>query len=183
MKNICQISSNLNQNEEGLQEEKHLICKQEKFPLLKNVSLSWKSQTLMSSTRQVTEKQNGNILNESGCRVAEDKAWGQILTFHVVFQPRGRSGPGIRRPKEERKPETIKITSKVLWQSRDFMPSNTFLKGKNRGSPKTKHNKKVSARVFRVSNCGLTAVCSLTSILPPSHKTLQQTTNPLEKER
>ena len=63
------------------------------------------------------------------------------------------------------------------------MPSNTFLKGKNRGSLKTKH---ITRLVPGFLGFQLWAHCSLlTHFLscPPSHKTLQQTTNPLEKEK
>lgn len=68
-----------------------------RIPPPKKCVIVLKSQALMSSTRQVTEKQNGNILNESGCRVAEDKAWGDL--FHVVFQPRGRRRPRDKKTK------------------------------------------------------------------------------------
>ena len=95
-----------------------------------------------------------------------------------AFSQEGGDGPGTKGEKRKQRPSKLQASPLIIQglYARQYL----YERQKQRGPPETKH----ITRLEPGFSCVHTAVCSLTSYLAtPSHKTLQQTTNPLEKEK
>lgn len=136
--------------------------------------------------RQVTEKQNRECPSESqhnSIKTQRTNVWGRCMPWNWYFSQESGKGPGAKETKEEKGSHDHKNCNHRACESRDFILSHMFLKGKHRQMlPETGHITRWE-RVIREQPAIQTSLHPDFSACSPAHTELQQTTEAMGKRK